>query len=474
MAILKGQRRRRARPVSCWFVDSDRAEARGLLAQYADACACEYRHYRSVSELPHRIPRGALIAISGSSLSTLGDTELVRLTSAVDSGATLYIRGVVTGRWAMRKVCMAALLDLRISPKAWAGSYGFTASELVPRALRHEAANAALEVCGAECVSPEVEVLVTARCLDGMERAIILTLPVGRGRVIYDLNSHWQDSDDPVVARLANPAERISVVGPLIALSAAMTNGTGRESVFNLTVDDRPTNHDYFSTITLRSWLRDVNNRCPGAHIDFAWTPRYGRPARAYVEAIKYAGGGFVWHGFLRHVDHTKIEEVEREIVLGERAVSDIERRCELRFQRIMIFPFERSRSDLLRVLRNHDFFASVEEPRDFMRGQAYCGSRLSHRTDERSGLTVLYRYPANVLTRDRLLAMAALGLPIIAYVHPDEVGLQRFSFLRTRDTKGTYLEEVLEFAREKHLRSCSLEQIAAQIRQGRPQRTTE
>ena len=93
--------------------------------------------------------------------------------------------------------------------------------------------------------------------------------------------------------------------------------------------------------------------------------------------------------------------------------------------------------------------------------------SAPSH-TDPTSGLTILYRYPAASLGRDRMLAMAALGLPIIASAHPDEVGLKRFSRFWDRGGDASHFDEILKFASAKGLPSQSLEDIAIEVRNSR------
>ena len=58
---------------------------------------------------------------------------------------------------------------------------------------------------------------------------------------------------------------------------------------------------------------------------------------------------------------------------------------------------------------------------------------------------------------------MAALGLPIIAVAHPDEVGLKRLSRFWDRGGDVSHFDEVLKFASSKGLPPRSLEDIAGE-----------
>jgi hypothetical protein len=202
--------------------------------------------------------------------------------------------------------------------------------------------------------------------------------------------------------------------------------------------------------------------------VDFAWTPCQSRPCRSYLEAMKGFSTGFVWHGLWRHVDHRAIAHPAAELAKGRRTVERIERRLGIRFQPIMIFPFERSASTQYPLLAQAGFLASVEESRYPSCSDPHppgCpGDALASRTDPTCGFDILYRYAATSLTRDRMLAMAALGLPIIAFAHPGDVGLRRLSGFWNRGGDVSHFDEVLKFASSKRLPSRSLEEIAAWV----------
>jgi hypothetical protein len=73
----------------------------------------------------------------------------------------------------------------------------------------------------------------------------------------------------------------------------------------------------------------------------------------------------------------------------------------------------------------------------------------------------ILKRYPVAALMRSRMLALATLGLPIIAAAHPRDVSLRRLPLPRGGDGSFSHFDQVLGFAAEKQLQSASLERIA-------------
>jgi len=77
----------------------------------------------------------------------------------------------------------------------------------------------------------------------------------------------------------------------------------------------------------------------------------------------------------------------------------------------------------------------------------------------------MLCRYPMSRLARDRMLAMAALGLTIVGYAHPGDVEPRRLSRVWERARNVTYFDRMLDFPSSKRLRAHSLEQIATEIK---------
>jgi hypothetical protein len=76
----------------------------------------------------------------------------------------------------------------------------------------------------------------------------------------------------------------------------------------------------------------------------------------------------------------------------------------------------------------------------------------------------VLRRFPAWVLSYDRMLALAALGMPVVLTAHPKNLCLHRLASLRKFNGPVTYCDGVLRFAAAKGLRPLSLEQIAHEV----------
>ena len=255
--------------------------------------------------------------------------------------------------------------------------------------------------------------------------------------MIYDLlpDQVPAGTQTPIVRRLADPSARCFDLGAL----AAVNHATGRPSTmlgaYNLVLDDRPRDFDYFNVARLTRWLDHLDSLCPGVHIDFGWTPQYTHPSTRYIEALKQFNAGFVWHGLYRHVDHGQVRNPAAVHAEGLKLVGEITKRYAVRFQPIMILPFERRCSEVLLYLPKAGFKAAVFDD-DFRRPglQNRLPGYMHHSTPLHDlyidYLPALRRYSGAELTRDIMLANAALDLPIIAAAHPFEVGLRRYSAL--------------------------------------------
>lgn len=416
-----------------------------------------------------------MIAIGAAGLRELSGRRRWRLANLVAEGATLYVRGV-DRRYGTVNLMPFAAVEPAIAPEHRSVGYRFTASPMLPAVLAGE------EFIGGLFDAPGVErhrdaaieELLTVRHVDGVERAAIFAVRHGDGCVIHDLHPEDEAGGDaPLVARLALREVRHQYVGALVAANRMAAVEPARRPPFNLVIDDRPINFDHFNAAPVTALLRHIDHLCPGAHTDFAWTPCHTNPCRSYLEAMKEFSTGFVWHGLCRHVDHRVMSHPAAELARGRRMVARIERRFGIRWQPIMIFPFERSAPTQFPLLARAGFIASVEEPRHPSCSDpqlaGYPEDSLASHTDASSGFAVLYRYSAISLTRDRMLAMAALGLPIIAFAHPEDVGLKRFSRFWDRGGDVSHFDEVLKFASSKKLPSRSLEEIAAAARNLQP-----
>jgi hypothetical protein len=456
--------------VACWPIGDGMRAARSPAVQFARLRGVRVMHWRESGGVSGQLRDHTLLAIDTPCLLGLPEERKRHLASLVGEGAVLYVRGLPRH---------STLLDLApfaparaaIAGERRAVSYRFTTSPMLPAVLAGEEVAGIFETPAAALPGAPVERLLMVRHVDGAERTAVFALEYGAGCVIYDL--HPEDEADaeggiPIVAQLAHPEIRHRAAGALVAADRAARREAAWRPAFNLIIDDRPANFDHFNTARLHALLSHIETLCPGAHTDFAWTPSYTHPARAYIETLREFAAGFVWHGLHRHVDHRAIADLAAELAQGQRLACRIEQRFGVRLQRVMIFPYERSTPEQLEFLRRSGFLASVEGPRsaDGL-GRHHCAflaCRQAARHDGSPGFARLHRYPVSVLTRDRMLAMAALGLPIITYAHPWDVRLRRFSRFRPRGGDVSYFDEVLRFAVAKGLRARALEEIAAEV----------
>ena len=424
--------------------------------------------------LPGHLPRRSMIAIDASQMRQLSGRHRQHLAHLVGAGATLYVRGVARGCATIDFRPFAAV-ELAIAPERRAVGYRFTASRMLPAVLAgEEVVGGVHDVAGLERLDPPAEKLLMARHVDGVERVVIFALRYGAGCVVCDLHPEVEDgAEAPIVTRLARREVRQQDVGALIAADRAAARKPEQLPPFNLMVDDRPVNFDHFNSPAVLALLHHIDRLYPRSHTDFAWTPSHSSPCRSYLDAMKEFRTGFVWHGLWRHVDHRAIADPAAELAQGWRLVGRIQRRFGIRLQPIMVFPFERSAPGQFPLLAQAGFVASVEQPRHPPRCDIPMPGYLAHaqpaHLDPGCGFSVLHRYPAASLTHDRMLAMAAIGLPIVAFAHPEDVGLRRFSRFWDRGGDPSHFDQVLKFAAAKGLPSRSTEDIAAEVREIQP-----
>ena len=418
----------------------------------------------SLAELP--MPRGTLIAMRFTQLDRMPAALGFFLRRQVQNGAVLYVRGGFPpgARCSLRPFAEG---ELQASVESRATAYHCAAAGVAPSALHYEHASGDFTIPAAETAEQLLEPILFAHHRDGVNRPAILALSCGLGWVIFDVHPDDSVSCAPIVTRLSSPGELPASVGAMIAADLAAGRDMQRPAAFNLIIDDRPANLDYLNAQHLARFLINLRARCPTVHIDFAWTPDQTRPDRRYIEVLRQFDAGFIWHGLLRHIDHRSIHDASAELADGQALVQKIARRYGVVFQRIMIFPFEKSTLSLLRVLADSGFAATVEsvgESADpYQNVPTYLGFSTAVRTAG-DPLPVLYRYPCKSLTRSRLLALAILGNPIIAAAHPGDISLRRFSGIVSRGGTFGYFDTVLEFATVKHLRALSIERIATEV----------
>lgn len=380
----------------------------------------------------------------------------------------LYLGGGLKsgGSYSLKPWLDAPLL---VMPLDHISSFSFSSHRLMPRALEGEHVDAEIPSAFAATVVPPSEPLVVTRPLHGAEYALIFAIPWGAGVVICDLTAHTEPPDEksPILSRLIDRAQRLRNIGPLIAVDFATGRNFKDPGFYNLTLDDRPANYDFLSLPQLRRWLRHACEIADGFHLDCGWTPDQSCPLRSYVITLKEFGAGFVWHGLLSHVDHTRIVDPGAELRRGRDLMRTISRRYGVEIQPIMIFPFERRNDAAVRCLIQGQFAAIAEYAEANAEREDHLPVHLRYSTPLRrsvaTGFPVLRRYPCRVLDRDRMLGLAALGLPVIAVAHPFHLGMAR---LRNPSRKGSieYFDKVLRFAVGKGLRPATLLQLATEM----------
>lgn len=459
-------------PVCLLIADSRRERFPLLAAQWAMLRGMQcWRLDLAAGDFPaERFGPRTLLAMSYPALTALGAAQLGALKNAVWQGASLYVRGGFPGG----ATCSLSPFGsgiFTISPRQATAGYRIANHALLPRVLRNEAVSTEVALPAAQVNDSSVKGLAYA----GAALPFVFAIQCGAGVVIYDLlpDAVPIGAETPIARRLAHPAARCSEIGALAAVNHATQRESASVGAYNLLLDDRPRNFDYFNAGRVARWLADLERVAPGTHVDFAWSPIHGRPGQRYIHALKQFKTGFVWHGLFRHIDHRRLANPGAHYERGRRRVEQISRRYGVRFQPIMVLPFQEVDRDILLYLREAGFQAAVfhDDAKPGLKNPlpAYMQYSTPLHDLYLEYLPVLRRFPAAALTRDRMLANAALDLPIIAAGHPVDVGLRRFApFLKPGQPASGHFDHVLAFACEKGLRPLSLEEIAAEMI-GRP-----
>jgi hypothetical protein len=234
-------------------------------------------------------------------------------------------------------------------------------------------------------------------------------------------------------------------------------------------LDDRPANFDFLHAGGLDRWLRHVTSLMPDAHVDFAWVPAMTRPPRSYVETAKRFNAGFVWHGLDRHIDHARQIDAGAELERGRRHLDEIRDRYKVGFQPIIIFPFERHSPPVIEAARKAGFLAAFENPFTEPAYEIALPSFLRMSTPLQpmygSYFPVYRRFAARLMDRNRMLALAALGMPIVVTIHPRDIGMTRLRWNSRLSVGGeSDLDLALRVAAEKGFRPMTLAGIAAEM----------
>ena len=453
---------------NCWLIGDSNCRFSVLVAQTASLRGLALNFCPLAAEAIPALPaaRFNLIALSFDRLKRLSPREKAQLKTCVGNGATLYIRGgALPGEPQSLWPFADHSFTVEVGP---ATAYRFSRHPLVPDALHGE------EVAG-DFITPigmgleEVcESICLARFADGGEWPTLFLMRCGAGHVIYDLHSDEPALESSMLAMFEDPKSLCVSAGALFAADLAAGLDWQETALFNLVIDDRPANFDFLTTTRLQAFLQHLEDRVPGIHVDFAWTPDQTHPSHRYMDVLKAHNTGFVWHGFLHHVDHRTVSDPRAELSAGRRLVEDISRRYGVRFQPVMVFPFEKDTPEDVDLLKREGFLAKTEIPG--APGEEHLRSSPlrpwnGHPQTNSAGFTVLPRYPVEALTYNRMLACALLSLPIIAAAHPADIALRRLAPLRpTGNGSLSHFDRVLDFAARKHLRPGSLEQMAEQM----------
>jgi hypothetical protein len=397
----------------------------------------------------------------------LGSAKRSELKSQVEAGCTLYIRGFKPGATCRLEPFAPGSFELSMTTNAT--GYRFTSDSLIPVALWNEVASLNLEVPGPQRPHETLRPLLYARYSSNDERPIIMAMECGAGSVIFDLLPCPPTIDEPILHRLADPSKRAANIGALIAVDTAIGRDNTMASAFDLIMDDRPANFDYFGVGRLQTFLQHTNSLSPGVHIDFAWTPNQTHISRRYLSVLRSFNTGFVWHGFLRHIDHNEIENLDEEIAAGRRLVRTLIKKYGVVFQNVMVFPFEATNRNILARAAREQFLATMERADSRPDLDEALPTHLRYSTAAHflgdGYVPIIRRYAPAMLSRGVMLAIATLGYPLIATAHPRDAALRRFKHLNTNGLSYRLFDHILAFVGEKKLRALSLEQIALELR---------
>ncbi len=404
--------------------------------------------------------RNHLIAINFDLLARLGPDMRARLRQAVESGATIYVRGALQPG---RRFPLAPFSDQQFEfQNTPADGYQFSTHPILPAAVAGERISTQLNMPTAAGPDDTVRPIVSSLHRSGSGTPSIFSIEIGAGLAIFDLHPDDQYDERELLAELAAPTRRAASIGALAAVDWAAGRNPAIQVPINLVIDDRPINFDYFNARTLQAFMEHLEDHCPGIHTDFAWTPTHTHPHREYLNVLGRHNAGFVWHGFLRHVDHRTITDYESQLEAGRARVDEITRKYGVRFQPVMIFPYEKDTPRATSLLRRAGFMAKVESMGGNPPAEYYRLRALGDQPSFEDEFSLIYRDSIDLLSRDRMLALATLGMPVIALAHPRDVSLRRFT--RGDRSAMSYFDSVLTFAAEKSLRPMSLEEIATEV----------
>jgi hypothetical protein len=449
---------------SCWLAVDSRGRFPAAIVPAARLRNLEIQRFAITDGVPHANAGPAtLIAAGFDSVAILDSAHRTRLSEIIASGGTLYLRGGVNPE---TRINLSPFVPEMSFSHIAGETCSFASDELVPHALRGDRVTGHFQVLAATLPSEKAIPLIR---IDAAPESVspLFMVRHGAGLVILDLSDNeLPDERNAILRQIEEPSTRHTGVGPLIAANRAARIDPATSAAFNLVIDDRPANFDYLNVSSVRKLMRHLERQFPGVHVDFGWTPDQTRPSMRYVRALKEFNTGFVWHGLLRHVDHRTISDPERDFAMGRRLIHDIAGRYQVRLQPVMVFPYERDSPSAIKILKQNGFVGMAQTPSnpsaidvlDEIRNIKAIKASNGNLDDS---FAILTRSEVESLTRDRMLARAALGLPLIATAHPRDVSLRRLAAIRSDSGGVGYFDNVLSFASAKKLRPMALEEIA-------------
>jgi len=452
----------------CWLIGEPGRRLSSQLQAASRGLALEIRGFDALSNISRAA--GTLIALDFDCLQRLAPGARANLSEQIKAGATCYVGGGLPAG-AHYSLEPLASVDFQVVVNYPSQGYTLTAQPLLPAALRGELVDGSYNIPVARGLSELAQPLILVRAGDGGMAPSLFAVEQGSGVIICDLAGCGGAADAgnrsslSLLRLLENASLRPAIVGPLVAFDRAAGRDPARPLGCNIVIDDRPANLDYFNVGALRAFLGYLARRCPEIHVDFGWTPDQNRPSYRYVETLKQFNAGFVWHGLLHHIDHRTVASPELDFEQGRLLVADISERYQVRFQPVMVFPYEKDTGACLALLERAGFIAKAETPDET--SAATDGEARAVTESEMSGggayrhFITLNRDSIETLTRDRMLARAALGMPIIIAAHPRDVALRRLAKLRRNGRSVANFDEMLDFVIAKGLRPQSLEQLA-------------
>lgn len=440
---------------------------RDSIIQFAELRGFRPSRLRHDAGLATENANGArLITLRWNDWARLPDESALGLVGLVSEGAVLYVGGGVEPG---RSYSLKPFSNRWFETSECSGSYRLADSGPIPYVLRGESFNTDASILGARGLEGDIRVIASATAEQGAALPIVFASAHGNGWVIYDLaNEHGAESETtPIISRLIDPVRRVRELGSLIAADLAAGRDFEHPGFYNLMLDDRPINHDHLCTGRLHRWLSHMRRLAPDFRLDCAWIPSQARPTRRYVEILKEFNVGFVWHGFLNHTDHSQIADPSEHLRRGREMVRLISERFGVTIQPMMIFPMDRRNEESVRCLRDGGFEAMAEYAEVHPQHENYLPAYLRYSTPLRHagsiGFAAMRRHPVQAINRDLMLALGALGLPVIAVAHPFHIGLKRFPWKVKEDT--AYFDGVIRFAVQKNLRPRPLMDLFNEIK---------